>query len=343
MHDHGLAYDLATLAQRQADRRRALRWLSAGSVAPLGLIGASSAVLAATSDIDTVLNYAESAYGQWFPGPQTNRTDSTYTYRYYPSTGNYVGVSNARVYVLGPLFGTSPVDVGAVSAYVALANGLSGSGTCSMIPEETAGPYPGDGSNTSNGQVANALALSGIVRSDIRSSVGGVTGTAQGIPLTLQLQLVNVNGSCASLAGYAVYLWHCTREGGYSMYSSGITGQNYLRGVQASDANGVVQFTTIFPGCYDGRMPHMHFEVFRSLSSATSASGKIKTSQIAFPTATCQQVYADSGYSSSRTNLGRISFATDNVFSDGTSLQMASVSGDNTSGYTATLRVGVGG
>ena len=67
-----------------------------------------------------------------------------------------------------------------------------------------------------------------------------------------------------------MYLWHCTADGNYSLYSSGITNQNYLRGVQVSDASGLVSFTSIFPGCYSGRWPHIHFEVYRSLALATS-------------------------------------------------------------------------
>jgi protocatechuate 3,4-dioxygenase beta subunit len=214
-------------------------------------------------------------------------------------------------------------------------------GSCSVIPEETAGPYPADGSNTSNGSIANALATSGIVRADIRSSIGGASGTAAGIPLTVTLRLVNTNASCADLSGYAVYLWHCDRDGNYSMYSAAVLNQNYLRGVQASNASGQVSFTTVFPGCYSGRMPHIHFEVYRSLATATSSTSKIKTSQLALPTDVCSTVYATDGYAASATNLRQISFATDNVFSDGVSLQLASVSGSVSAGYAATLTVGI--
>lgn len=219
--------------------------------------------------------------------------------------------------------------------------GTGSSGTCSVIPEETAGPYPGDGSNTVNGSVANALALSGVVRSDITASFAGASGVAAGVPLTITLTLVNAASSCASLAGYAIYLWHCTRDGKYSMYSSGVTGENFLRGVQATDANGQVSFSTIVPGCYAGRMTHVHFEVYPSLSAASSAANKLKTSQLAFPMDMLNTVYAVSGYETSVSNLAAISYATDNVFSDGTSLQMSSVSGDTSTGYTATLQVAI--
>jgi len=217
------------------------------------------------------------------------------------------------------------------------------SGSCSAVPEETAGPYPGDGSNTANGSVANALALSGIVRSDIRSSIAGASGVAGGVPLMLTLTLANSNSSsCASLAGYAIYLWHCDREGRYSMYTSGVTAENYLRGVQQTGGSGSVLFQTIVPGCYAGRMPHMHFEVYRSTATATNAANKLRTSQIAFPRDVCATVYASaSGYSASVANLNAISFATDNVFSDGVSLQTASMSGSVAAGYTASLTVAI--
>lgn len=221
-------------------------------------------------------------------------------------------------------------------------SGGSTSTSCSVIPEETAGPYPGDGSNSTSSGIANVLTLSGIVRSDIRSSIAGASGTAEGVPMSVQINLVNTNGSCADLSGYAIYLWHCTRDGKYSLYSSGITDQNYLRGVQETDSSGIASFTTIFPGCYSGRMPHMHFEVYRSLNTATSYSNKLKTSQIAFPTDVCSEVYNNAtGYSASVSNLAQISFSTDNVFSDGVTLQLATVTGSIASGYVATLTVGI--
>lgn len=213
------------------------------------------------------------------------------------------------------------------------------SSSCSTIPSETAGPYPGDGTNTANGSVVNALTLSGIVRSNIVTSVASASGTAAGIPLTVTLKVVNTASSCASLAGFAVYLWHCDATGKYSMYD--IATENYLRGVQVTNSSGEVTFTTIFPGCYSGRWPHMHFEVYSSLASATSGSNDIKTSQLAMPLAACNTVYASSIYTGSAANLASSSLASDNVFSDGSSLQVATVTGNNTDGYVATLQVGV--
>jgi protocatechuate 3,4-dioxygenase beta subunit len=230
------------------------------------------------------------------------------------------------------LFGCAASD--AAASLTGTGTSTSG-GSCSQIPEETQGPYPGDGSNG-----ANVLNQTGVVRSDIRSSFAGLSGTAQGVPLTILLTLVS-KSTCLPLADRAVYLWHCDRDGKYSLYTSGVTNQNYLRGVQAADANGKVSFTSIFPACYSGRWPHIHFEVYPTLAAASSVSNKIATSQIALPKASCDLVYATSGYQQSITNLSQISLATDNVFSDGASLELATVTGDVTSGLTASLSVAV--
>jgi protocatechuate 3,4-dioxygenase beta subunit len=213
------------------------------------------------------------------------------------------------------------------------AGGAAGCNT--RIPEETAGPYPGDSSNG-----PNVLNQTGVVRRDIRSSFAGLSGTAEGVLLNIEMTIVSAS-SCAPLADYAVYLWHCDRAGNYSLYSSAVTNQNYLRGVQPAGASGVVRFTTTFPGCYSGRWPHIHFEVYKSLAAATAVSNKIATSQIALPKTACDLVYATSGYASSATNLSRVSLATDGIFSDGAALELATVSGDVTNGMTATLTVAV--
>ncbi|MEN3274643.1 MAG: hypothetical protein V7631_433 [Massilia sp.] len=118
-------------------------------------------------------------------------------------------------------------------------------------------------------------------------------------------------------------------------------GENYLRGVQVADADGYVSFTTVFPGCCDGRMPHVHFEVYPTLEKATGAANRIKTSQFTFPLATLNEACTATGYATSVRKLSRISYVTDKVFSDGTSRQMAAIGGDIVNGYVATLTVGV--
>jgi protocatechuate 3,4-dioxygenase beta subunit len=210
------------------------------------------------------------------------------------------------------------------------------SGPLQEVPDETGGPYPGDGSNG-----VNVLDDSGIVRSDIRSSFGSSATVAEGVPLTVALTVRDA-ATGAALAGRGVYLWHCDRDGNYSLYSRGVENENYLRGVQATDANGTVTFTTIYPACYSGRWPHIHFEVYEDVDTAVAAGPIVKTSQIALPAETDQAVYATTGYEQSVQNLSRVSLQSDNVFGDDGGIhQIASMSGSTAEGYTAALTIGV--
>ena len=200
------------------------------------------------------------------------------------------------------------------------------------IPDETAGPYPGDGSNG-----PDVLEQSGIVRSDIRSSISG-GGVADGVPLQFTLRITDMANGDAPFAGVAVYAWHCTAQGEYSMYSAGIEDETYLRGVHVTDADGQVTFTSIVPGCYSGRWPHIHFEVYPSASAITDSANAIATSQLALPESMLGAVYALAAYDGSARNLSQVTLASDNVFGDdGGVLQVATVTGDVTAGFAATL------
>jgi protocatechuate 3,4-dioxygenase beta subunit len=301
LHDRGLQFDLQTLMQR----RHALKLFSGAAM--LALVGCSdkkdeTPAATATSGSTAATGAATSA--------GTNASVAATT------AGSVAATAAATV---------SPIPTSATP--------LS---SCTVIPTETAGPYPGDGSNG-----PNALAASGIVRSDITSSFGTSTTVAKGVLLTIALTLVDTKNSCKPMNGAAVYLWHCDQAGLYSMYSPGATNENYCRGVQAADANGVAIFKSIFPGAYSGRWPHIHFEIYPSLAVANSSSNKRATSQLALPEDVCKTVYATSGYAQSLTNLAQTPLARDNVFSDGWALQMADVKGSVANGYTATLPVGV--
>jgi len=210
---------------------------------------------------------------------------------------------------------------------------------CSIVPSETQGPYPGDGSNG-----PNVLTQSGIVRSDIRASFGAAgTAVTPGTPLTVTLQVVDASNACTPLAGYAVYIWHCNASGQYSMYSSGATAQNWLRGVQVTDANGRVTFTTVYPGCYSGRWPHIHFEIFASTADAVAGSNALKTSQIAMPESANREVYTQSAlYPGSLSNQDQVTLRSDGVFGDdGGALELGTVTGSLTAGYAVTLQAGI--
>ena len=187
----------------------------------------------------------------------------------------------------------------------------------------------------------NALRTSCIVRSDITASVGGASGVARGVPLDINLRVVDLSEGSAPFVGAAVYVWHCDGDGRYSLYDPAIANENYLRGVRAADSDGWVRFQSIYPGAYPGRWPHVHFEIYPSLDAATSAGTKLRTSQLALPEAASRQVYGTSGYGGSLASLAQRSLSSDMVFSDGYSLQMADVSGSADSKLTATLDVPV--
>jgi protocatechuate 3,4-dioxygenase beta subunit len=239
------------------------------------------------------------------------------------------------------LAGTALLPLAARAATGGVVDAPAGA-PCSATPELTRGPFPGDGTNHNAQGLANALALSGIVRSDIRSSIAGARGTAGGIPLAVRLQLVGAGAGCARRAGYAIYIWHCTRDGQYSMYSRPVAGENFLRGVQATDSSGVARFTTVFPGCYPGRMPHIHMEVYPGLDAITSPSRQVLTSQLALPRPPCDAVYATGGYGDSASNFAGLSFAADGVFRGRVDHLLADVSGDPARGYEATLQIAIG-
>lgn len=193
------------------------------------------------------------------------------------------------------------------------------SSTCAVTPSETEGPYP-----DKTGMINN----SAFYRRD-------VTEGKPGLPLMLVLTVVNANSGCSAVANANVEIWHCDAAGNYSEYSQpGFdgTGQTFLRGVQTTDSNGQVTFTTIYPGWYMGRATHIHVDVFVNRSL-------VKTTQVAFPETTTASVYSSGVYASKGQNP--TSNTSDNVFSDGTQSEMATLTGITSSGYTASLTIGI--
>jgi protocatechuate 3,4-dioxygenase beta subunit len=205
------------------------------------------------------------------------------------------------------------------------------------IPEETAGPFPGDGSNG-----PDVLSQSGVVRKDITSSFGSSTTVATGVPLTIRFAVLDLANACEPYAGAAIYAWHCDQAGRYSMYTQGVENENYLRGVQEAGDDGIVEFTSVFPAAYSGRWPHVHFEVYPSLEAATSSGNTIATSQIALPRDTCDEVYATPGYEQSVSNMNGASLERDMVFADdGGVHQLGTMSGSVADGLVVELAVPV--
>jgi len=200
---------------------------------------------------------------------------------------------------------TSPTDTASSGA----ATTGSTNAACAVTPNETAGPYP---------------SLTDIFRSDIRESK---TGTV----LTLTVKVVNVNAACAAVPNANVEVWHCDSGGNYSEYGSQ-TSQTYLRGIQTTNGNGEVPFTTIYPGWYQGRATHIHLEV-------TTGGVSRKITQIAFPESVNNSVYRSGGYASRGSNP--TSNLSDGIFADSLSAELVTPTGDPSSGYAASCQVAV--
>ncbi len=237
------------------------------------------------------------------------------------------------------------IGAAAVLAACGESGGAESASACVAGPRETEGPFPADGTNSlPGGGAANVLALSGVNRNDIRSSFGATETVAEGVPLTLTLKMVNASG-CAPLARYAIYLWHCDRGGQYSLYDIPI--ENYLRGMAVTNDGGEVTFTTIFPGCYPGRYPHMHIEVFKSHALANTGRNSVLTSQLVMPAEQCAAVYdRAAGYARSVAFFQEIQQPIhDGLFADNTIAQLGAMTpaltGDPRSGYRGHVTVGV--
>lgn len=187
--------------------------------------------------------------------------------------------------------------------------------SCAVSPTETEGPFP-------------THTPSSLVSSDI-------TSDRKGVPLSINITINNSNASCAALAGAIVDIWHCDADGNYSEYggtqmqTTNYTSVHFLRGRQTTNTSGLVTFTSIFPGWYSGRAPHIHVHVY----SADGSS--LLVTQIAFPTDVCNTVYttATTYYTKGTQDTSNIQ---DNIFSDSLQYELATVDGDINNGYTLT-------
>ncbi len=185
-------------------------------------------------------------------------------------------------------------------------NGSSAS-NCAVTPTETEGPYPTKVSTK-------------FVRKDI-------TDGRTGVATTFDITIKNGTGSCAPLVGAIVDVWHCDKDGNYSEYSSGVTGLDFLRGRQTTDATGLASFGSIFPGWYGGRAPHIHVHVF------TAAGRSLLITQIAFPFAISNAVYTTGqsyGYTKGAQDTTN---ERDMVFADSVAAELGTLTGSVKDGY----------
>lgn len=187
------------------------------------------------------------------------------------------------------------------------------SGACVITDTETDGPYP---LYNSRGSSINRI---------------DITDGREGIPLSMTITVKNVNDSCNIIENVRVDIWHCDKDGYYSGYTnSGFLGtQNntakiFCRGLQYSDANGVVKFTTIYPGWYQGRVTHIHVQVY------VGSTLKL-TSQIAFPEEVNTEVYNSTLYVAHGQNSTKNS--TDNIIQDSLDNELATVVKNSSGSY----------
>lgn len=206
-------------------------------------------------------------------------------------------------------------------------SGNGSSGTCTVSPTETEGPFP-------------TKTPSSLERSDIRDDRTGVA-------LTIKITINNKNNNCAALAGAIVDIWHCDKDGYYSEYggtsmqSVNYTGVHFLRGRQVTDANGLVTYTSIFPGWYQGRSTHIHVHIY----NASGAS--LLVTQIAFPEGSNSAVAtinssAGTSYGYTKGMTGYTYNASDNIFSDDTAgVELSTITGSISEGYVLTHSIAV--
>lgn len=198
--------------------------------------------------------------------------------------------------------------------------GGSSTSNCVVAPTETEGPFP-------------TKAPASYVRSDI-------TDGRSGYKMTAKITIGNSNNNCSALAGAIVDIWHCDAEGNYSEYggtsmqSTNYQSVHFLRGRQTTDSNGLVTFTSIFPGWYSGRATHIHVHVYNS------AGTSLKVTQIAFPEGSGTAVALVNGYAKGLS--GYTYNKNDNVFSDDTTgIQIATVTGSLSAGFELSIQLSV--
>jgi protocatechuate 3,4-dioxygenase beta subunit len=196
----------------------------------------------------------------------------------------------------------------------------AGTSSCTVAPTETEGPFP-------------TKSPASYVRSDI-------TDGRTGYKMKAKITIGNTNNNCAGLANAIVDIWHCDAQGNYSEYggsgmqSTNLQSVHFLRGRQVTDANGVVTFTSIFPGWYNGRATHIHVHIYNA--SGTS----LKVTQIAFPEGAGSAVAVVNGYAKGMS--GYTYNAQDNVFNNDTAgVQIATVTGNTTDGFALSIKLNV--
>jgi len=192
---------------------------------------------------------------------------------------------------------------------------------CVVRPDQTEGPYFVDEQ---------------LERFDIRVEPSD-NSIKEGTLLTLAFAVSQItNAACSPLAGATVDVWHCDAAGTYSDISDpgfNTVGQKWLRGYQVTDANGRLQFTSIYPGWYSGRTVHIHFKI---RTTATDNSSYEFTSQLFFDDTLTDQVFTQEPYAAKGARDTRNS--NDGIYQNGGDLLLLNPTAAN-GGYAATFEI----
>lgn len=234
------------------------------------------------------------------------------------------GVTLAAAPVLAHCRSDESTDSTSSGSNSGTSSGSTSTNACTVTSKETEGPFPTKQPNT-------------LVRSNI-------VGDRTGIDLSIAITIQNTNNACAPLEGALVDIWHCDKDGNYSEYggtamqSTNYTTNHFLRGRQTTNSNGLVNFTSIFPGWYQGRATHIHVHIYKT--DGTS----LLVTQIAFPEGSNSAVVQVNSATSKGYTKGLSGYtynANDNVFGDGTSTEMSNITGSVDTGFALTHTINV--
>ena len=148
-----------------------------------------------------------------------------------------------------------------------------------------------------------------MIPTDLCASFADHEGTVEGVPLDLERDAAR-RGRMHPLDGHAICLWHCDGRGEYALYDQ--PQANWRREVGVADAEDILPLTTIVPGCYAERWPHIEFRGDRERRTALSGEAAALT---ALPQDVVSPIYeSDPRYQGSTRAMSMITLESDNVF-----------------------------
>jgi protocatechuate 3,4-dioxygenase beta subunit len=180
---------------------------------------------------------------------------------------------------------------------------------CILTPEQTEGPYY-------------------IAGEKFRRNI---TDGHPGAALLLRTTVVDAS-TCRPIKNAAVDIWHADAAGIYSGFGSGTSSRTFMRGIQRTNAKGVAEFRTVYPGWYQGRTVHIHVKVH--------VGGRdVHTGQLYFNDSLTDRIYRRAPYSS-RPNRD-VRNAQDMLYRNDGARSLVKVRKSSAGVYVGTITMGV--